>query len=82
MIVHSGLWSELSLFYIYQDRKYKFEIGQVVNCRVKGWNKSFVLVDIFDSDVEGSIHISKLNKERKYVRSIDSVIKHGEVLKS
>lgn len=84
LIIHSGLWNELSLFYVYQSSNqiYKFEKGQIVTCRVKGWNKSFVNVDILDSNMVGSIHISKLLNKRKFIRNIGSVINMGDIFQA
>jgi len=62
MLVHSGLWSELSLFYVYRsdEEKQSIEVGQVVQCKVNRVNKSFAYVDILNNHMEGSIYIYKI----------------------
>lgn len=84
MIVHSGLWSELSLFYVYKNdmTRNDIEVGQVVTCKVKRLNRYFAYVDVLDSNMEGSIHISNLTKEKRFVKHIDTVTAVGEVFQA
>ncbi|MDZ5711320.1 P-loop ATPase, Sll1717 family [Jeotgalibacillus haloalkalitolerans] len=72
--VHVGLWSELSLFN--NPVKTSSMVGKVVKCKVKGWNKFFVYVDIPEYRMEGSIHISKLSNS--FVKEITTIISEGE----
>lgn len=81
ILVHKGLWSELSLFYVYIDDSIRnnLNVGQVVVCRVKRLNKSFAYVDILDTSLEGSIHIKYLTKEHKYIKNINEIVKINDV---
>lgn len=84
LFVHSGLWSELSLFYVYIDESMRnnIEIGQTVLCRVKRMNKSYAYVDILDTTLEGSVYIKYLSIEHKFIKDIRSVVKLNEVFKA
>ncbi|RMD01102.1 S1 RNA-binding domain-containing protein [Clostridium autoethanogenum] len=84
LFIHSGLWSELSLFYVYIDESMKnnVEVGQTVICRVKRINKSFAYVDILDTTLEGSIHLKYLSPNKKFIKDIKSVVKLGDVFKA
>lgn len=84
LFVHSGLWSELSLFYVYIDESMRnnIEVGQTVLCRVKRMNKSYAYVDILDTTLEGSVHIKYLSKEHKFIKDIRSVVNLNEVFKA
>lgn len=83
LFIHSGLWSELSLFYVYIDESMKnnVKVGQIVICRVKRTNKSFAYIDILDTTLEGSIHIKCLSP-KKFVRDIKSLVEIGSVFKA
>ncbi|MCB2361991.1 P-loop ATPase, Sll1717 family [Clostridium estertheticum] len=84
MFVHSGLWSELSLFYVYADdvALQNLKIGQVVMCRVNNINKSFAHVAVLDSTIIGSIHIKNLFKGNRFIKNINDIVKVGEVFQA
>lgn len=81
LFVHSGLWSELSLFHVHIDDSIRnnLVIGQEVVCRVKRLNRSFAYVDILDTSMEGAIHIKDLTEEKRYIKDINDVVKLDEV---
>lgn len=82
IIIHSGLWSELSLFYVYKEEsnKEEIEIGDEVKCKVDRIKKSFAYVSILNSNLEGSIHISKISYENKFAKNINRLVKVGDII--
>lgn len=82
-IVHSGLWSELSLFYIYKESSMvrKLKIGQTVICEVTGINKSHAIVNILDGNCDGSIYIANLGV-KGYISDIRNIVTIGDVFKA
>ncbi len=84
IIIHSGLWSELSLFYVYKEEESEneIEINDIVECRIDRVRKSFVYVSVVNSNVEGSIHISRISKNGKFIRNIKKEVSIGDIIKA
>lgn len=82
IIIHSGLWSELSLFYVYKEesKKEEVEIGDIVQCEIERINRSFAYVNILKSNLEGSIHISNISFKNKFVKNINREVKVGDII--
>ena len=56
------------------------EKGQVFDCRVTGFNHSFVNVEIADHKEIGSIHIGEL--ENRYISYIGDIVKVGDIIQA